>query len=291
MTGTPLGHPLVRSYLDELDAALAALPQVQARELREQITGHLEDALTPAVGEQEVAEMLRRLGSPAALAAEAAEPAEPGKLQVAAAPGGRVPHRGQVPRPRWQVSALIAAAIIGAGYLIAVESAPALQPAGGSRWWYPLDVRRSVWTSEPTGETVMSTPIRSGQMQGFIVTIRNPSDWTQTVLGPAPYMLTPGGPTGIQIAVAGNRTIDEGGLTINGLSFASPGSIPPHQIRALRVLWLTTTCQEQGASMLVNRLDLRVRVGGVTRTEVITLDDYWTLTGASAGQTAGGVCS
>jgi len=183
---------------------------------------------------------------------------------------------------------LLAAVVVGAGYLIAVESAPALHSAGASIWWYPLDVRRGVWISEPTGESVISTPIRSGQMQGFVVTIRNPSDWTQTVLGPAAGFVTPGGPVGIQIAVAGyNRNIDEGGMTINGLSFASPGSIPPHQIRALRVLWRTTICQEQGASMLVNRLDLRVRVGGITRTEVVTLDDYWTLSGASAP----GVCS
>jgi len=77
-------------------------------------------------------------------------------------------------------------------------------------------------------------------MQGFIVTITNPSDWTQTVLGPASGFVTPGGRTGIQIAVTGyNRNIEEGGLTRNGVSFTSPGSIPPHQIRALRVLWRT----------------------------------------------------
>src|SRR5215469_10708297 len=277
MTSTTPGHPLVRAYLGELATALAALPPNRANELMDQITTHLEDTLPPGAEEQEVAEVLRRLGQPADLAAEAAGRGGPRRRRKLGPPW--------LP---WSVSALIAVVVLGAGYLIAIESAPALQPAGASIWWYPLDVRRGVWISEPTGESVISTPIRSGQMQGFVVTIRNPSDWTQTVLGPAAGFVTPGGPVGIQIAVAGyNRNIDEGGMTINGLSFASPGSIPPHQIRALRVLWRTTICQEQGASMLVNRLDLRVRVGGITRTEVVTLDDYWTLSGASAP----GVCS
>ncbi|MBO0833053.1 MAG: hypothetical protein J2P29_13890, partial [Actinobacteria bacterium] len=71
MTSTALGHPLVREYLDELDAAFAALPPHRARELREQITTHLEDALPAVAGDQEVAEALRRLGKPADLAAEA----------------------------------------------------------------------------------------------------------------------------------------------------------------------------------------------------------------------------
>jgi len=69
MSGTALDHWLVRGYLSELDAALGGLPAAQARELKEQIAAHLDDALGPDAGDQEVAAALSRLGSPADLAA------------------------------------------------------------------------------------------------------------------------------------------------------------------------------------------------------------------------------
>jgi hypothetical protein len=71
MSGTVLDHRLVRGYLRELDAVMRGLPAAQARELREQITAHLDDALGPDAGDYEVAATLSRLGSPADLAAEA----------------------------------------------------------------------------------------------------------------------------------------------------------------------------------------------------------------------------
>jgi hypothetical protein len=49
------------------------LPARQAHELKEQITAHLQDALGPGAGDQEVAATLRRLGSAAGLAAEAGQ--------------------------------------------------------------------------------------------------------------------------------------------------------------------------------------------------------------------------
>ncbi len=70
MSGTVLDHPLVRGYLDQLDTALRGVPAAQASELREQITAHLDDALWPNADDHEVAATLRRLGSPADLAAE-----------------------------------------------------------------------------------------------------------------------------------------------------------------------------------------------------------------------------
>jgi hypothetical protein len=48
-----------------------------------------------------------------------------------------------------------------------------------------------------------------------------------------------------------------------------PGSIPPHQTRALRVLWTSATCLSKGPSQGIDELSLRVRVGWLTRTEVI----------------------
>jgi uncharacterized membrane protein len=71
MSGTALDHRLVRDYLRELDAAMRGLQAAQARELREQLAAHLDDALPPDAGDDEVAATLRRLGSPADLSAEA----------------------------------------------------------------------------------------------------------------------------------------------------------------------------------------------------------------------------
>jgi uncharacterized membrane protein len=65
-------HPLVRDYLRRLAAACASLPATQARELRDQIIAHLDEALPPDAADDEVIAELARLGSPAALAAEAA---------------------------------------------------------------------------------------------------------------------------------------------------------------------------------------------------------------------------
>jgi hypothetical protein len=85
MSGTALDHQLIRDYLRELDAALRGLPAAQAAELREQIAAHLDEALPPDAADQEVAETLSRLGSPADLAAEAAA------ANPAAAPATTVP--------------------------------------------------------------------------------------------------------------------------------------------------------------------------------------------------------
>src|SRR5258708_38494357 len=71
MNGTGLDHRLVRDYLRELDAALATLPAARARELRQQITARLDEALPPGADDQGVAATLGRLGSPTDVAAEA----------------------------------------------------------------------------------------------------------------------------------------------------------------------------------------------------------------------------
>jgi hypothetical protein len=109
MSGTALDHRLVRDYLRELDKAMRGLPDTQARELKEQITTHLDDALQPDAGDHEVAATLRRLGSPADLAAEA------GAASGSSGPGAALSGR----RVRWRLAAIIAvpaviAAVLGA---------------------------------------------------------------------------------------------------------------------------------------------------------------------------------
>lgn len=74
MTDRVLTHPLVREYLRELGIACAALPAAQARELREQIEAHLDEALPPDATDADVRAELARLGSPGSLAAASAGP-------------------------------------------------------------------------------------------------------------------------------------------------------------------------------------------------------------------------
>jgi nitrate/nitrite sensing protein/HAAS domain-containing protein len=109
MSGTALDHRLVRDYLRDLDKAMRGLPDTQARELKEQITAHLDDALQPGAGDDEVTATLSRLGSPADLAAEA------GAASGSSGPGLALSGR----RVRWRLAAIIAvpaviAAVLGA---------------------------------------------------------------------------------------------------------------------------------------------------------------------------------
>jgi hypothetical protein len=51
---TSHAHELVRTYLKELDVAPRGAPAVKARELKEQITAHLDDALPPDADRAEI---------------------------------------------------------------------------------------------------------------------------------------------------------------------------------------------------------------------------------------------
>src|SRR5580693_5942313 len=103
MSAAVVEYPLVRDYLRRLDAACAALPAAQARELHDQIIAHLDEALPPDAADDEVAAELDRLGTPAALAAEAAGPVRP----TAAA---RL--RNRLSRLGWRARTLIAVVVV-----------------------------------------------------------------------------------------------------------------------------------------------------------------------------------
>jgi hypothetical protein len=107
MNGRALDHRLVRDYLCELDAAMRGLPTAQARELKEQITAHLDDALWPDADDQEVAAALSRLGSPAELAAEAG-----------AASGSSGP---RFALSSWRLAAVIAVSTVTAAMFCALQ--------------------------------------------------------------------------------------------------------------------------------------------------------------------------
>jgi HAAS len=256
MHGTAPGHPLVREYLRDLDAALAALPVRQARELREQITSHLEEALLPGAGDEAVAETLHRLGLPGDLAAEAA------------AAAGKRPWPSRL---GWRAWTLIAAVLVLAStvisYVAVVQSTGPLVAQGVAAWWYPQDYTRAVTTSA-NGQTQSTVPIRPGHRQGFVIELFNYTGLTQTVLGStAADFVAPNGGTNIQIG--GSTGPDH--YMFHSLRYTLPVSIPPGQYRALRVLWTSRGCLPRASDSGTDVLTLQVRVGWITRTEVIEL--------------------
>jgi hypothetical protein len=270
-----LDHPLVRDYLAELEAVLAALPPAEAAELREQISAHLDDALPPDADDETVAGVLARLGPPGELAGV---PPGPSSADLAAR---RARRRRRA--TAWAVVGTVAVvAAAWPSYVAAMHGVTALQARGAYAWWYPQDAARQA-RSEAEGIIQLTVPIRSSQQQGFVVEVYNPSSWTQTVLGPATEF-SPGSPYG-QLAVS-TRPTDGGAAALRAAAYGLPGVIPPHQSRAIRLMWVSIECDEAGGGQILGRLVLQVRVGWVTRTEVVNLNPAWGVMGPSTGKYA-----
>ncbi len=269
---TPFAEQAVKQYLSELDRALAVLPSRQAAELREQIEAHVEDTLAAGAGAGEVARMLARLGPPDVVVREASADHQPSAWRRLR----RVPWWG------WVLVALtlaIAGSSIGLfEYIDAQRTAPPLTFAGTSGWLYPQDWSHAVDT-QADGASQSTAPIRSGQVQGFLISIRNPSSWNETVLG-LEYDFGPGGP-GMTVRVGDSASIERGGSAMPGTKFILPATIPPGGIRMLRLVWKSTTCLEGGGAQGINQIYLEVKVGWVTRTEVIQLPTEFALSGPS----------
>jgi hypothetical protein len=271
MSDTVLEHPLVREYLRQLSVACAYLPLAQARELREQIAAHLDEALPPGASFDEVSAELTRLGSPRSLAA------------AAAGPGGRSllrRLRNRLGRVRWWawvcVVALVALAGSALAYTLLAYNGQLAEGAVSS-WYYPQDSAHSV-TTQFLGGTQRTVPERFGQEQGFEIIVVNNSDFTQTVVGIGhwmPFKL-------VQVAVGSGKWVDTGESTVGPIRWSSPGSIPPHGFRVLRVLWTSNTCTMTGGTVGFHNLTLTVRVGIFTRTETFPLFDTWALAGNKA---------
>jgi hypothetical protein len=279
MSGTALDHPLVRDYLRDLGRALAALPAEQATELTEQITAHLDEALLPGTTDDEIAVVLARLGRPADLAGEAI-------ADLAGAPARPARRRSRLHwlRLGWRRWTAIGAAVLivaaTAGYVIAMATATPIQFANVTAWWFKPDYNREIDT-QADGRQQSTVPIRSGRRQAFVITIINPSGWPETVLGPAPGQAGPGSRS-VQIGVS-PLNVDNGGFPTRRLRFYRPFTISPHQIRILRVIWTSTICLRRDRTNGIGHLALRVRVGWLTRTEVVQLPQDFYLSGPSRG--------
>jgi len=276
VSSTSHAHELVRTYLKELDAALRGAPAGKARELKEQITAHLDDALPPDADRALVGQVLRRLGSPAELAADVGQT------------GSWLRRRLAHVSPRGWIAFAVTAVLVGTAtfYLIPGEP-PAYRPlqfGGGAAWWYPQDYTHE-HDSEADGATQSTVPVRPGQRQGIVITIYNPTDVTQTVLGPGDNAdngfwdslgFQPGQ---VRVSVP-NLNVDGGGMTRN-IRFIIPGVIPPHQYRELRVIWVSNACSSHGGGASFDALALRVRVGWFTKIETVPLGQAWGISGVN----------
>ena len=284
MSAAVVEHPLVRDYLRRLDAACAALPAAQARELRDQIIAHLDEALPPDAADDEVSAELAALGAPAALAAEAAGPT---RRPAAARLRNRLSRLGWRARTLLTVATVLIAALFAGGgvYLHSVSSAPTLQQGGLGAWWFAQDRNAGVLTS--AGNVTQDTvPERFGQQQGFVVGVYNNSNWTQTIVGPGGAWAVPGAMSPVQLAVGSDPVSDAGGSWSAKTRWGLPGSIPPHSYRLLRILWTSRVCNTIGGSTSIQDVTLRVRVGLITRTEGLQLQTAWAITGTSTSSPA-----
>ena len=272
MSDTVLEHPLVRDYLRELSIACAYLPLAQARELREQIAAHLDEALPPGATTEEVAAELSRLGSPRSLAADAAGPGRRSFVRRL---------RNRLGRVRWwawvALAALVALTASALTYTLLVLSVTLTQ-GPVSLWYYPQDQARSR-PNQGGITTQFTVPERPGQ-QGVEISVFNNSDWTQTVVGIVANR-APFGSSSVQVAVGSGKQADAGDSFAGPVSWSSPGIIPPHSFRLLRVVWRTDLCLGARTEASIHDLSLTVRVGIFTRTQEVPLHYTWILAGAN----------
>jgi hypothetical protein len=279
MTGTALDHRLVRDYLRRLDTAMRGWPPERAAELREQVAAHLDEALPPGASDAEVATALRRFGEPAELAAESA-PAVTSRVR-------RI-------RPRTWIMAGAAVVVAGAvaAYLIITLTAATLEAGEVATWWFPQDVSHRV--DAPFGDLTQTTvPIRYGQQQGYVVGLYNPSNVTETVVADGSVgtlgwdNLGGGRPARVAVSARYWEPPDSLGYgLVHRVRYVTPGAIPPHQTRLVRVLWTSSsgTCLAASDNARIETLLLRVRVGLFTRTQSIPLSQVFNIRGVPARQ-------
>ncbi len=279
-----LDHPLVADYLRGLDSALADLPLAVAAELSEQIRAHLLEALPPDADDQAVTAALAALGPASVVAAAAAGPAsgQPRAEAPQDPPLRRVlTSARRLPVTVWlSVAAITITVGVPSGALVYWQAQSSLQFWTTSAWWSRVDGAREVQT-EAAGAMQFTVPIRPGKIQGFVITIYNPSDMTQVIMGSADFP-SPGAPVVPQIAVSTTGTIQESGDPYL-VSYRAVGPIPPHSYRWVRVLWRSSHCylNAAGGTQGTSDLRLRVRVGWITRTEDVQLGAEFAV-GASA---------
>lgn len=265
MNETALVHPLVAGYLREFDAAASILPVQRARELREQVVAHIDEAVGPEASGEEIAAVLRGLGSARLLVAETA--AATGKRHWAARAGWK----------GWTlIGVLVLAVAAVSGYYLKINTTNSVGPLhveGSSGWWYPQDYNHAVITEADTA-TQTTVPFRPGHRQGFFIEVFNFTRMTQTVLSSNLDGIGPNGGTDARVRLSTRDPQRSGhGGEPHALRYALPVSIPPGQSRYLRITWISHGCVTTHNVGGMDSVELRVRIGWTTRTEYIQFNE------------------
>jgi hypothetical protein len=281
---TAAEHPLVRTYLAQLDRALVVLPKAQAAELREQISAHLEEALHCDSDDTVVRTVLDNLGSPDDLVAEVDS-----LSNTVVSGGGHRSRLRQVKARTWVVVLIVVALAVAGLVTAAVQILPRYRAGSlvcvcGMGWSDPADASKQVLT-RANGREQSTVPMRAGGGQGIDIEIVNPTRFTQTVLGlPTEadgFILGPLGPRAhyrLQMTSSNSPTT---GMTSVGLSDHFPIAIPAGATATIRLEWGELTCYSKGGGVLINDIPLRVRVGWFARTETINLGVTFALIAAT----------
>lgn len=275
MSDTVLEHPLVQDYLRALSLECVSLPVAQARELREQIAGHLDEALPAGATDADVQAELHRLGSPRSLAAAALGPVRP---------AGWRRLRNWLGHVRWWVwlalVLVVAMASTGAGFLVSMRAAAPLTVIG-SGWLYPADQHSAV-TATANSFTQTTVAPRYGQRQGILLYLVNNSDWTQVILGTDPrwYTVTF---SDIRVDVESGPGLNRVGEPQASAHYLSPGVIPPHSFRVVHLTWTTGVCPSSDGETIVSDIWLRVRIGVINRTEDVGINQAFAIAGGPPG--------
>jgi hypothetical protein len=271
MSGTVLENVVVREYLRALSLECISLPVAQARELREQIAAHLDEALAPDATNAEVQAELARLGSPRSLAAAAAGPVRPAWWRRL---------RNWLSHIRWWIwvalAVLVLAAGTWAGFFISMKTAYPLT-AIGSGWLYTVDQNNAVSTTA-NSFTQTTVPARYHQRQGILLYVTNNSDWTQVILGVDPTW-DPIVVSDVQVDVESGPHLNRAGEPHSTARYLSPGVIPPHSFRVVHLSWTTEMCPGPYGETITTEVLLRVRVGVITRTEDVGIGQAFALAG------------
>jgi hypothetical protein len=152
----------------------------------------------------------------------------------------------------------------------------------GAAWPYPVDQAHAVETSADAARQT-TVHIRFRQRQGIEILVRNDSDWTQVILGLGPNF-QPFSAEPLQVTVQTGPDLNEYGIPLSGSAYVQQGAIPPHSTRFVHVTWTSDVCSPSSIEGIIDWVPLRVRVGVITKTEVIPLLEGFGIQGPTPGK-------
>lgn len=161
------------------------------------------------------------------------------------------------------VASLLATLSLGFGLLIPYVLLPLhagdLAPVQPAIWWTAAD-QSAARPGSSQGDPARQVPLRLGEQQGLLVLVINPTGRDQKVLSSDPGEFS--------LAVS---TTSGSVAQARSLVYRPSGTVPAHQSRWVRLLIRSDECWEKGGGVPLPGVTLPVRIGWLTRNEVIPL--------------------